>query len=702
MTVAPEAQYDRRRSVVATVLLGVVLAEAVLTVIASVLSGLPWSRLVDLLVVSNTISGLALAVAGWPIAYYRPRNLIGWSLLLGGCFYAFTGTGMAVLAWAADDSWGWQVFATVVNGVGWNWALALFIPLTLVLFPEGRLPSRRWRWFVGLLVVNTVLLTAAGVLDPKGGMSAELGIQAYPARPWPGQPMWLHVIWEVGLVASYLGAFAALVITYHRGSDVVRRRVLWLLMAMVVVVTAFTLEAVLRTESLLLGILPIVLIPLSITIAVLRHQVLDIRLVVSRSLLYLLLTGGVIGAYLGLVALLDQAVRRQVSLGSSVLATLLIALAFNPVRLWLQRLIHRAFYGARRDPVRAIAAIGERLGEVGTGTAAGAGLDGVLEALCRVMHFPAAVLVVDERQVAGYGELPAARQAITLHSGEERIGELVVGLRSGERRLDPADERVLSLMAAPLTVAVQAGRLADELQFSRQRVITGREEERRRIRRDLHDGLGPVLTGVVLNADAALRLLEADRARSAELLETLRDQTISAIEEIRRLAYDLRPPVLDGMGLIGALREHAAVLAGDGALTVSVEAPTAIEDLPAAVEVAAYRIVTEALTNVIRHSTATRAVVTLTVEETALRLEVRDNGVNAEDSWQPGVGLTSIRERTAELGGASEIRYDRTGGQVRVSLPLASPATVPPETVPPETVPTQTGRAAEVETGAGS
>jgi two-component system NarL family sensor kinase len=678
-----EAQYGHRHSVGATVLLAVAVAEVVLTVVASALSGLPWSRLVDLLVVSNTILGMALAVAGWPIAFYRPRNLIGWVLLLGGCCYAFTGTGMAVLAWAADDGWGWRVFATVVNGFGWNWAVAFFIPLALVLFPDGRLPSRRLRWFVGLLLVNTAGLMAAGVLDPLGGMSAELGIHAYPAPPWQGQPSALNAIWGIGLLGSYLGAFVILVITYRRGDEVVRRRMLWLVMAMVVVVSAFTLEAVLSTESLLLGILPIVLIPLSITIAVLRHQLLDIRLVVSRSLLYLLLTGGVIAAYLGLVALLDQAVRRQVSLGSSVLATLLIALAFNPVRLWLQRLIHRAFYGARRDPVRAIAAIGERLGEIGTGTGegvgAGAGLDGVLEALCRVMHFPAAAIVVGELVVAGHGELPAARQAIVLHSGEQRIGELVVGLRSGEHRLDAADERVLSLLAAPLTVAVQAGRLAEELQVSRQRVISGREEERRRIRRDLHDGLGPVLTGVVLNADAALRLLEADRARSAELLANLRDQTIGAIEEIRRLAYDLRPPVLDGMGLLGALREHAAVLSGrtvlsgrdgDGALTVTVEAPVELPELPAAVEVAAYRIVTEALTNVIRHSTASRAVVTLSVAETALRVEVRDNGVNAEDSWQPGVGLTSIRERTAELGGESEIRYDRTGGQVRVSLPL--------------------------------
>jgi signal transduction histidine kinase len=671
MTTGLETPQVRRRGMLATVLLGVAMAEVALTVVASALSGLPWSRLVDLLVVSNTLCGMALALAGWPIAHYRPRNPIGWALLLGGCCYAFTGTGMAVLAWAADDTTPWRLLATLVNAVGWNWALAVFIPLALVLFPEGRLPSRRWRAFLVLLLFNGIALTVAGILDPFGGMPGELGIHAYPGEPWPDQPRWLHVIWEPGLIAAYLGGLTAVVLAYRRGDDLVRRRTLWLLMAMIVVVTAFTLEAVLRTESLLLGILPIVLIPVSITIAVLRHQLLDIRLVVSRSLLYLLLTGGVVTAYLGLVALLDQAVRRQVSLGSSVLATLLIALAFNPVRLWLQRLIHRAFYGARRDPIRAIAAIGERLGEAGTGTTTG--LDGVLEALCRVMHYPAAAIVVDTGEIARSGELSANRQAIALLSGDQRIGELVVGLRSGERRLDVADERLLSLLAAPLGVAVQARQLADELQVSRERVISGREEERRRIRRDLHDGLGPVLTGVVLNADAALRLLETDQGRSAELLASLRDQTMGAIEEIRRLAYDLRPPVLDGMGLLGALREHAAVLSGrdgEAGLKVSVEAPPVLAELPAAVEVAAYRIVTEALTNVIRHSSATRAVVQLRVAETALCVEVRDNGVNADDSWQPGVGLTSIRERTAELGGESEIHYDRTGGRVRVSLPL--------------------------------
>jgi signal transduction histidine kinase len=291
------------------------------------------------------------------------------------------------------------------------------------------------------------------------------------------------------------------------------------------------------------------------------------------------------------------------------------------------------------------------------------------------MRFPAAAVVIDGRQIAVNGELPALRHTVVLGPAEDSMGELVIGLRYGESRLNPADEQVLILLAAPLAVAIQAGRLAAELRDSRERIVSGREEERRRIRRDLHDGLGPVLTGVVLSADAARRLLRTDPDRSAALLAGLRDQTIGAIEEIRRLVYGLRPPALDGLGLLGALREYAVMVSrrSDGAtLTVTVEAPPALAELSAAVEVATYRIAIEALTNVVRHSTATAAVVHLRVDADSLHLEIRDNGVNSGPAWQPGVGLTSISERTAELGGQSEIRYDGAGCSVGVVLPLTS------------------------------
>ncbi|MDX6261801.1 MAG: hypothetical protein QOH84_3489 [Kribbellaceae bacterium] len=652
---------SERRRTAAWVLLAVAVLEAVVTAVAATASDLSWTELTNLFVVSNAVIGLSLALAGWPIAYYRPRNAIGWSLLVGGCCYASTATGLSLLAWLGEPTVGWRLVATVTNG-GWNPALALFIPLALVLFPDGRLLSRRWRWLVVGLVVNAVLWTATGVLDRKGGLSAEIGIPGYPH--WTGFAAVdvFGAVSSAGLLVGFLAALVALVLRYLRGSEQVRRQVLWLLLALLVIVACFVLENLVQPESLVLGVLPLLLIPLAIALAVLRYQLLDIRLVVSRSLLYLILVGGVVAAYFGLVALLNR--------NASVLATLVIALAFNPVRVWLQRLIHRAFYGARRDPVRAMAEVGAQMG-------AGAGLTGVLAALCRVMRFPAATIVVEGKQISAYGELPAARHAIELRSGEDRLGELVVGLRSGESRVNAADEQVLLLLAAPLAVAVQAKGLADELRDSRERIIGGREEERRRIRRDLHDGLGPVLTAVVLNADAARRLIEAEPERSSALLAELRDQAIGAVEEIRRLVYELRPPALDGLGLLGALREYAAMASrrGDGgALTVTVDAPATLAELPAAVEVAAYRIATEALTNVIRHSTATAAAVRLTVETDVLRLGVLDNGVNAGPEWKAGVGLTSMSERATELGGRCDIRYDRTGCVVDVVLPLAEGA----------------------------
>jgi len=358
-----------------------------------------------------------------------------------------------------------------------------------------------------------------------------------------------------------------------------------------------------------------------------------------------------------------------------VLATIVIAAGFNPGRVLLQRIVNRAIYGARQDPVRAIAEVGARLGEVGTPT--GAGLDAVLEALCQVMRFPSAAITVRGRQVASYGAPPADLHATPLEHGDDRLGDLLVGLRPGESRLAPSDDRVLALLAAPIAVAVRANTLADDLLESRERVITSREEERRRLRRDLHDGLGPVLTGVVLIAEAALRLLPSDPRRSAELLAQLRDQTTAALDDIRRLVYELRPPALDSLGLVGALREYAMVLSrrADGEpLEIVVEAPEPIAELPAAVEVAAYRIATEALTNVTRHSSASAATIGLHVTGSALHVSVHDDGVNVSGGWQPGVGLTSIRERAAELGGSCSIRHDRTGGRVDVYLPLVKTA----------------------------
>jgi signal transduction histidine kinase len=234
-------------------------------------------------------------------------------------------------------------------------------------------------------------------------------------------------------------------------------------------------------------------------------------------------------------------------------------------------------------------------------------------------------------------------------------------------------------MARQAGVAAQAAQLTAELQRSRERLVTAREEERRRLRRDLHDGLGPLLAGVVLQLGTAKNLLIQDPDAVSGLLDTLCAQTQDAIAGIRRIAYDLRPPALDNLGLIGALYEQAARFTNQAgghpaaeSLAVTINAPQSLPALPAAVEVAAYRIMIEALTNVARHAHAHHASVTVAIDGD-LCLDVQDDGTPSTangNRWRPGVGLVSMAERAAEVGGTLQAGPTPTGGRVQASLPL--------------------------------
>ena len=614
--------------------------------------------------ISDAGIGLTLAIAGWPIAWRRPANPIGWLLLTGGLCYATSACGYAALGLAAPGRW--PVVAAIAS-YAWPWAIAFFLPAVLLLFPDGRPPSPRWRWTVYAAVAFGAVFTLS-FAEPPGKLPAVAGNAAYPTIP--GLDRLAGVFGAAAGVLSVVvfgSALAGLIVRYRRGTEQVRRQLLWPVLALLVVLAG--MSGLILPGLGALGIVGIALIPLSITVAILRYQLFDIRLVVSRSVLYLALTGLIVLGYIGLVAVLDAGAH-QIGLGSSVIAALVVAVAFNPLRIWLQRLVNRAFYGARQDPVRAVAEVGARLGQIGE--TAGAGLAGVLAALCDVMRWPSASIMADGRELARYGTAPALRHAVPLTQAGTGIGELVVGLRPGESQMGSGDERILALLAAPLAVAVHATMLSDELTAARGRLIAAREEERRRLRRDLHDGLGPTLTGVVLKADAARMLARSDADGTVALLTDLRAATTSAINDIRRLVYDLRPPALDGLGLAGSLREHARCITQrvDGSpLEVTMEVPHALTDLPAAVEVAAYRIATEALTNIARHSTASVALVTIKRDHRGLRLRISDNG-RGTGEWQPGVGLTSIRERALELGGTYRAGPDRHGGRVAVDIPL--------------------------------
>ena len=237
-------------------------------------------------------------------------------------------------------------------------------------------------------------------------------------------------------------------------------------------------------------------------------------------------------------------------------------------------------------------------------------------------------------------------------------------------RLSDSDEHVLRLATPLLAQTLRARALADDLQESREQTITALEEERRRLRRDLHDGLGPRLSGIAFTSDAARNTLRGDPDQADDLLRTLRSETATAIHEIRQLVYGMRPPALDELGLVPALQQQADQLrTPDGRqLRVTLEAAD-LPTLTAAVEVAAYRITVEALTNSARHSGSDEAAARLAVRDDELVIEVRDRG-RANGAWKPGVGLASMRERAAELGGTLATDHSAEGSTIRAVLPL--------------------------------
>jgi signal transduction histidine kinase len=224
-----------------------------------------------------------------------------------------------------------------------------------------------------------------------------------------------------------------------------------------------------------------------------------------------------------------------------------------------------------------------------------------------------------------------------------------------------------------LTSELQA--LTQDLQRSREHLVTTREEERRRLRRDLHDGLGPMLSAIMLKVGLVRTLYLRDQQTTDLLLNQLETEIESVISDIRRVVYNLRPPALDELGLVGAIREYVARLgneeqANNAALKLTVEASESLPPLSAAVEVAAYRIVQEAVTNVIRHARAHSCHVCFLVED-ALLIEVNDDGKGIEEADRTGIGLTSMRERAEELEGTFTInKASPCGTQITARLPL--------------------------------
>ncbi|MBN1993925.1 MAG: GAF domain-containing sensor histidine kinase [Anaerolineae bacterium] len=425
----------------------------------------------------------------------------------------------------------------------------------------------------------------------------------------------------------------------------------------------------------LMGLI-VLIFPLAVAVAIVQYNLFDIDAILNRTLVYGALTVSTMGLYVFLVGYVGNLFQARERSLIAFLATGLVAILFQPLRERLQRSVNRLMYGERDDPVAVLSKLGQRLEAAITPTRV---LPGIVETVAQALKLPYAAIELrqedDYKPAAAFGLPTATIERLPLIYQADTIGYLAVAPRGPGESFSPADMKLLKNVAHQAGTAVYAVQLTTALQHSRQQLVTAREEERRRLRRDLHDGLGPQLASQMLTIDAIGKLLKREPARAESLLQDLKHQAQTAIGDIRRLVYDLRPPTLDDLGLVAALGEGARHYQQSG-LQITIDAPEHLPPLPAAVEVAAYRIAQEALTNVVRHAQAATCQVRLGLDDAngngrGLRLEIQDDGRGLPPQHRAGVGSQAMRERVMELGGRFVIESRKSRGtRVSVWLPL--------------------------------
>jgi len=400
---------------------------------------------------------------------------------------------------------------------------------------------------------------------------------------------------------------------------------------------------------------------------ILRYRLWDIQIILRRSLMYGLVTAGLVLVYLGAAAGISASLDTQLH-PVPVLIALVMALSFSAARTTLRRVVSRLVYGEREDPYEVLRQLGQRLGSAESAEVV---LNQLVATLVRTLRLSHAAVEMPGLDLvsSGHGRPGPTPTSIDLVHDGERIGRLVLDPGPDREQFGTSDRRLLEGLAQQVSATAHSLLLAARLQRSLEGKVTTLEEERRRMRREIHDGLGPTIASASMRLELSRSLLRTDPGATDRILAELAEIHRSVIRDIRRLVDGLRPIILDHLGLDAAVREMVASMGG-GVRTNLDCALGNLDRLPAAVEVAAYRIVSEALTNVVRHAGASVCDVRIW-RDGDIHVEVRDNGRGLPPDYRPGMGLTSIRERCAELGGTAAITtHAPAGTQVICRLPI--------------------------------
>jgi signal transduction histidine kinase len=439
--------------------------------------------------------------------------------------------------------------------------------------------------------------------------------------------------------------------------------------------------------SLHISLIAVALIPITIGISALRYRLWGMDALLNRTLVAGLLTTVILTVYILTVGTLSLLLQTNVNLPIAAVATGIVALLIHPLRLHLQKFVNRAMYGQRDDPLAVLTELSRQLENTAV---PGETLPALVEAIAETLKLPYVAIETGTEEegrqqlavAAANPRRPLGVQSYRLAYHGATIGDLLVAPRAEGETFTAEEERLLNNIARQAGAAVYAFQLTGQLQRSRERLVAASEEERRRLRRDLHDGLGPQLATLSVKIDAAKNLLNSDPQRAEQLLAEVKKESREAISEIRRVVDGLRPAALDQLGLVSALREFAAQYDTSRHNTVLyIDAPDELPALPAAVEVAAYRIITEAVTNVMRHARAGNCTIQLRNTDCGIRnkpdiqnylcIEIYDNGSGLAPDYRSGIGLNSMRERALEVGGTFAIESEASQGTaVRVTMPI--------------------------------
>jgi signal transduction histidine kinase len=653
---------------------------AIATALVLSAAGLTVSIAVDDHGLLDALLGVAVVglfnVTGAVVVAARPRHPIGWLLLWGGAAWAVGNAGIDAGIYGLSHPGTIHAISAVllaggvIRDLGW-FTVILGLP---IFFPTGRIASPRWHRLPQLLVVVNVAAATNTLLAPD----ADLRLPNWdnplaPSGFWQVlEPVSFFLSIPLALVVAVL-ALLQLRERWRHGSQLERQQIRIVALAAGLPILAAPLAFVpgLPGDPFSILVLPL---PVSIGFAVLARRLYDLRTAANRTAVWILLSALVAGIY----ALVISGVGGALDLGTAAwlpaVAVGVVAVSFAPLRDVLQRGVDRVLFGRWQDPYDVLARLGQRL-------EATADVHRLLQEATTEL---AALGLRRVRIENAYGQVLAESNADRAGEGtgkDDEVPLLVYGERVGTlrfhqptTRLRPADRRLLEDLAVHLGGVLHDHRLTQDLQRALERVVLAREEERRRLRRDLHDGLGPALAGHLLRLDVIARELDSD-SHPAELVQALREDLRATVLDVRRVVEGLRPPALDELGLAGAVEQSVHRLTAGSGIRVDVSVAP-LPPLPAAAEVAAFRIVTEAVTNVVRHAEAGWCGVTLEQGPGVLRLVVEDDGVGIGVPRSAGNGLHTMRERAEEMRGSLSVASGEVGTRVVAEVPLPSVARV--------------------------